>query len=34
MVWDPMELLLGLICAWVALAAAALGAALADKPGA
>jgi hypothetical protein len=28
-----MELLLGLVCAWVALTAAALGAALAEKPG-
>ena len=28
-----MELLLGLICAWVAITAAALGAALTDRPG-
>jgi len=31
---DLMELLLGFVCTWVALAAAALGTALADKPGA
>ena len=29
-----MELLLGPLCAWVALTAAALGAALTDRPGA
>jgi hypothetical protein len=29
-----MELLLGLLCAWVALTAAALGAVLTDRPGA
>ena len=30
---SKMELLLGLACAWVAITAAALGAALTDKPG-
>jgi hypothetical protein len=29
-----MEMLLGLVCAWVGLTAAALGAALTDRPGA
>jgi hypothetical protein len=29
-----MEILLGLVCGWVVLSAAALGAALTDRPGA
>jgi hypothetical protein len=34
MTWrSKMELLLGLICAWVAITAAALGAALTDRAG-
>ena len=34
MTWrSKMELLLGLICAWLAITAPALGAALTDRPG-
>ena len=34
MTWrSKMELLLGLICAWVAITSAALGATLTDRPG-